>query len=142
MVDTEVIHLLDIKKALDNGKNIWDIPIRDKVLAIKEYKRLRQEDMAELLQVSRTYYGTLERGEHYNPKYLLGIEIDNMLLEIIYGEQQMARTDLLKQLSTLFKCVQQLKAMLKPGSEEVKYANMALKSTQIIAGKIKGKGEI
>ncbi len=129
-----------IKYALDTGIQIWEIPFRDKVLLIKKENRYTQDQMAAMLNVSRTSYGSLERGEHGNPSYATGVQIDQIILEMLYDEQP-TREEILKQVSTLFKCLKALKSNLTPGTEAAKYANMALKCAQTVGVKLLGKGE-
>lgn len=130
----------EIKKTLDAGNSIGSILMADKLRVIKQHNKLTQEEMARRFGISRTYYGELERGEKADPRYQLGTDIDKQLLLCLYGEQA-SRTDIIKQLSTLFKCVQELRSKLED-QEQVKYANMALKVTQVLASRVKGKGAV
>lgn len=130
----------EIKLLLDSGTQVGAIPICHKLKVIKQHHKLTQMEMAQNLGISRTLYGELERGEKTDPRYSLGYDIDVQLLACIYGEQP-SRTYIIKQLGTLFRCVQELRGKLED-QEQVKYANMALKVTQVLASKVKGKGEI
>lgn len=125
-----MLYANEIRDKINRGATLKDITIREKLLLIREVKQLTQEQMADLLEMTRTHYGNLEREHRSSMRYETGIRVDEMFVECVNGPGGKATA--LKHVNALYKCLRKIKDEQLEQDELCKYANMAIKSLQIV----------